>query len=431
MKKNFLKMLAGTTMILASTGCLEPKIEDPAIPANDYRTAMVASINNQATSLIEAINKVVIGGDFIQNIATNPPEPISIQSEADIKKAVDYLLSNASSSGQNIVYKPDARFCTELAAKENPADCTEFFSHVSFVQSAISESEGVLVMMVDNAAPFTLYYNSDLVSVTADAAEIVKSLATLSAIKIDNGNEGFSDKLPTLATGKAQITLNKTMGINIVGLDISSPIFLQNTQNNVQKYLLQIDQAQGVLALAFNTNLGLASAGINLPPVLAQFYAHDEQNTEHAMQITFPGASGSLQLDNSLSQIAVQALKMSQSGASLAVDNVTVGQFVSDSTLNAEINSYAGSDASVKVIDDFAAQVIIAANPFMDKNGNISINITAASEVYWAYAFKQAKLVSGAVELTGTDDFAGSLNVTAAQCVGGPNAGLQVTPCQF
>ncbi|MGZ3690474.1 MAG: hypothetical protein ACXVAX_03160 [Pseudobdellovibrio sp.] len=437
MKKNFFKILAGATMILASTGCLEKK-EDPAAatspstaPAIDYKSGMIAAIDNQATSLIDAINKVVIGGTFIQNASKNPPQPISLQNEDDVKKAVDYLLSNAADSGQVIVYKPDPRFCSELTAKDDPTDCTNFLSHVSFVQSPVSTAEGALVMMVDNAAPFTLYYNASLVSVTADAAEIVKSLAKLSAIQIQDGHQGFDDQLPTIASGKAQVTFSSTMGINTVGVDITNPIFLQDIQNNVQKYLLQIDQAQGVLALAFNASLNVASAGVNLPAVLAQFTSTDDQHLDHAVQITFPGASGSLQLDNSVSQIAVQALKLSQSGASIAVDGVTVGQLISSSTVNAEITSYAGADISVKSIDDFSAQVQIAANPFMDKSGNLSLSLTAGTEIYWSYDFSQAKILSGEAQLTGTNDFAASLDVTAGQCVGGQNAGLQVSACQF
>ena len=111
MKRNlFLSMSAGACILAATTGCLEQKVaDDPSLQASN-REALVTAMDNQAVSLIDSLNSVVIGGAFIQNLALeNPPKPIPIDSENDVKKVVDYFLANESVSGTSSVYHPDRK----------------------------------------------------------------------------------------------------------------------------------------------------------------------------------------------------------------------------------------------------------------------------------------------------------------------------------
>ena len=56
------------------------------------------------------------------------------------------------------------------------------------------------------------------------------------------------------------------------------------------------------------------------------------------------------------------------------------------------------------------------------------------TQVYFPYQAQQAKVLLGSVQLTGTQDFAGSLDAQANSCIEGQQGTpvfLQVAPCQF
>ena len=114
--------------LLTTTGCLNTENTDqPAQqpqPQFDHRAALVQALNKQAVSVVAGINEVIIKGDFLKNLSLeNPPEPIPMNDNNEINKAINYMLSNQSAQNGALIYTPDEKLCSEVIAKNNPQSC--------------------------------------------------------------------------------------------------------------------------------------------------------------------------------------------------------------------------------------------------------------------------------------------------------------------
>ena len=441
MKTNLWIKLTSAALMVAATGCLK---EDEAVPAaepadavvaEDPRAALVLALDNQATQLINGINQVIITGNFVKNMAVqNPPQPIPLGNDNDIQKAIRYLLSNQSTQGNTTTYKPDSRFCTELVAKNNPTVCTQLLEEVTLTQTAIDSTSGSLVVSVADAHPFILGYNPSVISISTQFNEIIQTLKEVSRIEVQTGGPGFANTLPSIYQGAVTVSISNSMAISIVDFNITQAIDVSGQDNNGHTYSFKAAAAQHVATVALSSALGWGQLSLNVPTASLKTTVYDDQNASHALEVQFPGLTGSFNLDNALEMISVQALKLTTPDAYISIDgqNAVHGSF--SEAVEAELKSSQGGNLTLNFKQQFSAQIDINANALISSTGTIAAAIAQGTQVYFPHNSDQAKVLQGSVQLSGTQDFSGSMDAQMNECIEGrQNAPLflETVTCPF
>ena len=432
--KNLALKASSISILLLASGCFETKQDAAAIEDADPRIALIAALDNQATSLVDGINKVVINGQFLKNMnLENPPEPISLENENDVNKAIQYLLSDQSTLGNSTIYHPDSKICSELIAKENPKTCVQLMADVTLIQTPLDATTGYVEVNVAGAKPLLMSYSPSGLSANSQVAEVVKTLLHISEIGIQNGEEDFADKLPTTYEGEVQLVVTNEMGFSIVTASIIQAIDIKG-HDNENAYGLQAQVSQNAVVFSLNGVLGLAQASVSLPQLTLTINPMDEQHQFHQVQIHFPGASGSLSLDNSLETMALQALRLNASDIYIDVDGQNAVHGMSNDQIDASIHMAEGGDGSITFSKQFSAQVIFSANSLINKTGTLSGSVAEGTQVLFPHAMEQGKVLSGSIDLLGTLDFTGSMTATAGLCIEGKKDApvfLQTAVCKF
>ena len=433
MKKNLLLSLTSTALLLTATGCLKED-EQPKDVVVDHRAALIRALDNQASTLVNGINKVIIEGNFLQGMAlTNPPQPIPLSDDNEINKAINYLLANQTAQGNGFSYKPDSKICSEVLAKNNPATCIEVMKQVTLMQTPANDTDGALQIAIGKAQPFYINYSESAVSVRTTLAEIIKTIGEVDAVLKQNGEAGFTGPLPTTYAGAFELGATSSMVISNLRFSILAAVDVQGLNENGEAYSLQVAAAQNLLSLSLNPLTGLAAASASLPPVAASFYARNDQNIAHQVQVSFPGLSGTLTLNNSLEQLALQAFKLSTPDIFVTVDGQTAAHFSTASQIDAHLQSNIGGDRSVSFSSEFSAQLNIFANGLINQSGQLNAAISQGTELYFQQDSKQAKVVLGSVQLLGGGDFSGMMDAQQDACIAGQQNNpipLQTVVCE-
>lgn len=438
LSKKLLLTLTSATLLL-TTGCLKEEAAPEATPgsstdASDSRAVLVESLDKQAVQLVSGINEVIITGDFIKNIAVaNPPKPIPLGDNNEVQKAISYLLSNQENNSGYINYRPDSRLCSELIAKENPNSCMKVMEQLVLTQIPIDKTSGVVELRVAGEKFFTLYYGANVVSAYASLTEIVSALTKVSDILVQNGELGFASSLPAVHEGGIQFDISNQMSISMVKASITSALDIQGLNKNGQAYSIQAAVSDGLINVALESASGMGYLSINLPQVKAIFSAFDQQNMNHQVEVQFPGATGTINLDNSAASITALALKLSASDIYASVDGQTAVHATAADEFNVQLTAQNG-DLTANFMSPLTAQAEFSTNALIQSTGTISASIDGGTQVYFPYQAQQAKVLFGSVQLTGTQDFTGSLDAQANSCIEGQQGTpvfLQVAPCQF
>lgn len=423
MKRNLMLFFVSLAL-LTTTGCLSE--EEAASQAADKevainpREALILALDSQAVHLVDGLNKVVIEGKFTQNLSLkNPPKPIPMSDENEVNRAINYLFSNQTQNGQSFSYKPDSRLCSEIIAKENPASCAKVLEKVSFSQLPINETDGTVTFEINKVKMLELDYGKNGIRVRAILADAIKALTEVSQILQQNGEQGFAASLPTTYSGSIELTVSSNLSMSTIGFGITSALDIRGQNENAESYSLQAAASQNMLIIALDADNEQGKASIALPPVAALFTVHNEQNIAHQVEVSFPGFSVNLSLDNALELIAIQALKLTSPDAFVKVDGQAAAKLFSDSIADGFIKSFAGGDLSLSFLNPVSVDVEIAANPLMNVSGQIALDIAAATEVFFKQNSEQVKVLSGSIQIIGTDSFAGSMNAEVNMCIAG------------
>lgn len=428
--------LAGASLLL-TTGCLQIKGPSAEIEQIDEtaRTALVEALDQQSSQLIKGINQVIITGNFVKNIAVeNPPQPIPIDDNNEVSKAIGYLLSYADAREGVIDYYPDSRICSDIIAKNDPRSCTKVMEKVLLTQIPSHNGSGVLEVRINGSKLVTLSYSPNSVSLFASVSDVVGALTQVSQIIVQDGGEDFANKLPSTHEGAIQLEVSHQLSVSTVKAHILAALDIRGQNENGDDYSIQVQPSQNTLSISLDSALGVAQASISLPQVQALFTANDEQNLKHQVQAQFPGATGSLNLENSISTMALQALKLSASEAYISVDGSLAASLNFADQIDAEVQSAQGGHVMINVLSAATTQLEILSNPLITKTGSVTASVAQGTQVYVPYQATQAKVLAGSIELLGTLDFDGSMNAQANTCVEHQQDAplfLQTSDCQF
>lgn len=440
MKKNLLLKLSSVALMMAATGCLKEEEvaevpADPTVATEDPRAALVQALDTQATQLVDGINKVIISGKFVQNMSVqNPPQPIPLGNDNDVQKAIRYLLSNQTTQGATTTYKPDPRFCSELVAKNDPTICIQLLEEVTIKQTTADSTTGIVEFSVADAKPFLLTYSPSAIGVTTQFSEIIQVLKEVSRLEVQNGGPGFANTIPSVHQGALTIALSNSMAMSILDFSITQAINLGGQDGAGRPYSFTAAVAQHAATIVFNSALSMAYVTLNVPAVSVNMTAHDDQNGIHSLEVQFPGLSGSLNLDNALEMIAVQALKLTTPDAYINIDGQSAIHGIFNDEVHAELKSSQGGNLTLSFLQQFSAQVDVTANALIPSTGTISALVAQNTQIYFPHNSEQAKVLQGALQLTGTQDFTGSMDAQANSCIeGGPNSPLflETVVCPF
>lgn len=447
MKKNILLKLSSAALMIAATGCLKEDAPADAggtgsggnppadVVVEDPRAALVQALDTQAINLIDGINKVILTGNFVKNIAVqNPPQAIPLNTNNDVQKAIRYLLSNQTTQGNQTTYKPDPRVCSELIAKNDPAACMQLMDEVTLVQTTTDSTSGVLDLSIAGAHPFSLSYSPSSLSISTRFDEIIKTIKEISRVNVQNGHQEFDSSLPSVHEGALSLSVSNGLATSTIDFSITEAVHVAGQNQNGSPYSIQAAAAQHVASITLNSDLGIAHASISIPAVAAIFTAHDDQNTDHLVEVQFPGLNGAFNLDNALEMISVQALKLTAADAYINVDGQSAVHGIFNNQLDAEIKSSQGGNVKLSFLQQFSAQIELYTNPLIRSTGSISALVAQNTQIYFPYQNKQAKVLQGLVQLTGTQDFAGTMDAQPNTCIEGEQNRplfLESVACEF
>lgn len=423
-------MTAAVFAIATTTGCLEKKEEEASQASN--RGALIAALDSQAVGLVDSINKVIISGNFIANLSLNhPPEPIPLDGDEDVKKAINYLFANEVVNGSSSTYTPDPRICSEILAKEHPATCQKVFAKISFVQEVSDADTGYVQAVVDGSLPFGFVYDSSLVSFSVSLPNLFEALEKVDAIRVADGDQPFSDDFPSTRTGAVTLTVANQMGASIVDLTISQAVQIAGVTSEGQNYALNVGAANNVATVSLISALGIGTVSINAPAATALIPVHDGQEQLHGIAVNFPGLTGQLSLNNAMSLIDASAVQLLASSVTASVDGQPAFQLNVAAPLNAQVIASAG-DITLQFSSAFNALLQVNNNPLADKTGSVTAAISQNTSVLFAKDSEQAQLLSGSFSLIGSGDFTVNLDAQAGMCIEGQDEpfALQTAVCQ-
>jgi len=429
MKKNLLLPITATVFALATTGCLEKKEETNQASNRD---ALIAALDKQAVGLVESINNVVISGNFLANLnLENPPQPIPLDGDADVKKAIDYLFANEVADGANSTYTPDSRICSEILAKNNPSNCEKVFEKISFSQQVSDEDTGYVQVSIDGVQPFGFVYDRTLVSLSVSLPGLFSAIEKIKEIEAANGGQPGQQDLPSTRNGTVTLTVANQMGASIVDLTVSQAIEIAGVTSQGKNYAVNIPAVNNLATATLISSLGIGTVSINAPAFSALIPVHDHNEVQHSVAFTFPGLTGQASLNNAAAMIEASSIQLLAASVSATVDGQPAFQVDVAAPLNAQVVASAG-DLNLTFTSAFSAMLQVSTNPLVDKAGSVSASIAQDTSLLFEKDSEQAKLLNGSFSLIGSGDFSVNLDAQAGMCIQGSDEAfdLQTVVCQ-
>lgn len=418
MKTNILKTITCGALVMAATGCKEEKAAETSATQQSPRQALVAALETQANGLMNSFNNVIVDSEFIKNLnLQNPPEKVSVQTEDDVKKALNYLLAQEKSANGATVYTPDKRICSEVLAKDNPATCEDIFSRMTLAQVEQDATSGLVQVYLENIKAFGFVYTPEIVSLNVSLPELLETLKKVDEIKVAHNEESMN--LPTTAQGNVALTLAQKMGATIADVTVNQKVRIIGVDRDSQNYDYAIESGQNAVTASFYPNMGIAALSVQLPQAVLTFPVHDHDNIYHSMQLVFPGGQGVATLNNAMSMIDFSGVQLAAPTVTAKADGQAMAQLTVNGQVNAQVTSYAGGHIGLKFLSPVSGQLQTVSNPLFSEQGTITASITQGTEVYFAKDAQQAKVISGSFTYVGTQDFIANMTATAGMCIEG------------
>jgi hypothetical protein len=436
MKRNLLtKLSLSACLFIGATGCLpEPAVEEPIAEEASARPALLKALETQSVSLIEAFNVVIADSSFIKNMdSENPPKPIDIENEEEIKKAVSYLLANETKNADATIYYPDKRICAEIIAKENPAACEKVVEKVSLAQIEQDATSGYVQFHFAGTNPFNFVYTPELVSISTNFSQLVSAAEQLDIIRVAHGDPSFAANLPTVRDGAATLTIAKSMGAAIIDITASQNVKLVGSTDKGQDYNVEFPAQNNIVTIALYPLLSIGTVSVNIPAAQVQVKVFDNNEVLHPVAFSFPGASGIATLNNSMSMLELSAVKLNAPQFNVAVNGQPAISAQIPNQLDAQIKTYVGGHFSLKALADFQLNLSTQANSLFDSTGSVALTVQQNTELFQAKDAPNAQVLSGSITLIGTQDYTANMSAQAGMCVAGSDQEafyLQVVNCQ-
>lgn len=425
MKTNLIKTMTLGALIMTTTGCFEKKAEDVVQAPPSSREALLKALETQADGLVKSFNAIIADGQFINGLALeNPPEKLSMETEEDVKKAINYLLAGETIANGTSTYHPDKRICSEVIAKNNPAACEDVMGQITIAQVPQDATSGYVQLYLAGTNPLNFAYTADLISAQVSVGEIVKALLEIDKIEVTHNEPSQAQELPSVAQGNFSFTVAQQMGATIVDFTVNQAINVEGTNAEGQNYSVAIPAGQNLVTASLYPAMSLGAISLNIPQVNLMFPVRDENEMPHSVVIAFPGATGVATLNNAMSMIDLAAIKLSAASVQATIDGQPAVQLSVVGQLDAQVTSSAG-DVNVKFLTGLQAQLDIAANNLFSGVGSITAQVTQNTELAFAKDADQAKVLSGSFSFIGTQDFTANMNAQAGMCIqGDENQGL-------
>lgn len=432
MNKTILKSIACGALVLSTVGCKEEQVEVTPIAQPSGRAALIAALETQATGLVDSFNNILVDSQFLKNLdLENPPEKISMETEDEVKKAIDYLLSNELSDNGAMVYSPDTRICSEILAKNSPETCQDIFSKIKLAQVEQDASSGYVEIYLANIKAFGFVYSPELISAQVDLSALLAALTKADEIIVAHQEESM--ELPSSASGNVSLTVAQKLGATVVDLTVNQKVDIQGVNSEMQSYDIAIEAGQNAATLSAFPAMGIASLQVKIPAVEATFPVHDYNNINHAVSLSFPGGSGLATLNNAMSMIELSGVKLAAATVSAKADGQAMAQLTVNGQVDAQVTSYQGGHVGLKFLSAIDGQLTAVSNPLFSEQGTITASIAQGTEAYFAKEADQAKILAGNFQYVGTQDFLSNINATAGMCIQGDenqDLVLQTVVCQ-
>lgn len=418
MKTNLIKTMTIGALIMTASGCLEQQAEEASQAPPSSRAALLKALETQADGLVKSFNAIIADGQFIKGLELqNPPEKLSMETEEDVKKAINYLLANETISNGTSTYHPDKRICSEVIAKNDPAVCEDVMGQVTIAQVPQDATSGYVQLYLAGTNPFNFAYTADLISAQASVGEIIAALLEIDKIEVAH-NPSYAQDLPSVAQGNFNFTVSQQMGATIVDFTVNQAINVAGTDSDGRNYSVAIPAGQNLITASLYPAMNLGAVSVNIPQVNVMFPVYDENEMTHSVAIAFPGLTGVATLNNAMSMIDLSTFKLSAASMQATIDGQPAGQLSVIGQLDAQVTSSAG-DVNVKFLSGLQAQLDVTANSLFSSVGSIAAQVTQNTEITFPKDIEQAKVLSGSFSFIGSQDFTANMNAQAGMCIQG------------
>ena len=328
------------------------------------------------------------------------------------------MLSNQSAQNGALVYTPDEKLCSEVIAKNNPQSCVTLMKQVSLVQFPADEANGVVDIYVAQSKLMRLTYSAETLLAQFEASGVVGALREASKAGAKMGEQSFETSLPVVHTGELTVLVSSMFGVSTISIGVLSDIKLAGQNEQQKPYSLEIGQRESAISLTLSAATLTGIVQLDVPAVKLTSPILDQNQNIYEIKIDFPGAAAVFTLENALSRISLADFKMAQDYAYAKIDGQPAVQLFSNTKLEGYLQSKPGQQITLKSGAQFSAQADVFANHMFADNGQIKVTIAAATEVLIDNNKKQGKFMSGSLNLQGTGNFNGQINIKAGECAG-------------
>lgn len=397
---------------------------------NDFGVSVsrAVSLVEDSKALKKTVDAVGAGDSTGVGADSGEPGPESITVQAE--DALISMFSNPVRDNGTITYTPavvdvcaqpflTSLFGNTLSGRER---CETLISHVTIVQSVVSETEGTITYKFDEFAPLVVGYSETVNYIETDLAQYAAALEA--AAFVVNPNEPLD--YPDTFSGVVRVTEVST-GENAATLTVAvrTPIAIAGMLDG-QNTSLEIAATDKLIEVVADGDAQTGSIELAVGAISANFPVDNPftPGLVHAGQFDLPALTGKLDINNATDSLVVTNFGLGSQPFTVRIDGQEAARIALDTfdmsadgatrvaTFNSPLNYALDFNNVEGFIDDTLA---IGAQGGLTVNADAATAFTVVNNSVDAPA-AVFQVTAGQISFNGTGIFAGSLTAVSGTC---------------
>lgn len=396
---------------------------------NDFGVSVSRAVSLVMNSkALEKSIEAVGAGDGPGGADSGGSSPESITAQAE--DAVISMFSNPVRDNGTITYTPTVvdvcaqPFLTTLygSTLAGRQECEDLFSHVTIVQTVVSETEGTITYKFDEFAPLVVGYSATVNYIEMDLAQY--AAAVEAAALVVNPNEPLD--YPDTFSGVVRVTEVST-GENAATLTVAvrTPIVIAGMLDG-QNTSLEIAETDKLIEVAADGDAQTGSIELAVGAISANFPVDNPftSGIVHAGQFDLAALTGKLDINNATDSLVVTNFGLGGQPLTVRIDGQETTRIALDTfDMSADgATGVASFDSPLNFAFDFNnVEGIIDDTLAVGAQGGLTVNADATTAFTVVDNSVNAsgavfQVTAGQISFNGTGIFAGSLAAVPGSC---------------
>ncbi|MBI2520248.1 MAG: hypothetical protein HYV97_07515 [Bdellovibrio sp.] len=429
-------------MILFLYGCNSSETSLTTAPPNEggiseirpEETGHIKSlISNTGVEWVGEIDSVIAKGAIqasLKRIFNNPSNPeeqnntndngdddFNVEEfKQDFPRVINLLMANGMPENGGMTYRPEARVCGEILAKNHPAACEEAMARITFFHSSTQEFHGTIIARFDNYIPFIIEYRANSFEIKLSAQNIRAMIVEIDKIEQRNGGEAM-EVIPELS-GALNLSFSKPntaqLGLQII-VDQALRAYFQVYDGEVDINIAA--SASPIAQLSLNKVSRLISLDVDVTAIDAKFPVNGEEvqgDSTKRFWLEASGLAGKVIWNDAEEKIIFDNIRMAATGMwRLNVDDEPALELSFEPI--STVLTTSGERLHVKVPQSIYFYAQLFPSNLTDAEGSLTISAQAETELEIFTVWQDGSsndhytVLAGSVHVQGTGDLLGEL----------------------